>query len=83
MNNIVIEVFLPVNGRKYDIRISNEMLISDVTEMITEVVSELAYGQFKGDEKTVLCDAETGKIFNINLSVSEQGISNASKLMLI
>ncbi len=83
MDNIIVEVFLPANSRKYDIRISRDMLISEVTEMISEVITELAYGQFKGDANTVLCNAETGEILNINLSAGEQGVSNGSKLMLI
>lgn len=83
MNNIIVEVFLPANGHKYDIRISGDMLISDITEMVSEIVTELAYGQFRGDANTVLCNAETGEILNINLSAREQGIFNASKLMLI
>ena len=37
----------------------------------------------KAADDAVLCDAQTGIIFNINIEVAELGIKNGSQLMLI
>jgi len=43
----------------------------------------LSKGKFKANDEAVLCDAETGIVFDINTEIAELDIHNGSRLMLI
>jgi hypothetical protein len=57
--------------------------MSEVKLLVTAALSELTDGKFKPDGNTILCDAQSGDVYDINMVVSELGIKNGSKLMLI
>lgn len=83
MSKVLVEVILPAADRKFDVYIPLESKLSEVKTLVTGVLNDLADSKFKGDESTILCDAENGIIYNINMVVAELGIRNGSKLMLI
>lgn len=83
MDKILVEVYIPVMGRSYDIFIPVEERMNVVLELIKKAVSDLSDNTFKADEQTAICYREEGTIVNINLSVNELGLKNGSKLMLI
>ncbi|NMB34509.1 MAG: methyltransferase [Clostridium sp.] len=83
MERILVEVFLPSSNTSYDIFISPESVLSEVLSLISSALSSLAQGEFRASNDTILCDADSGKIFDINTSVAELGIKNGSRLMLI
>ena len=83
MERILVEVFLPSSNTSYDIFISPESVLSEVLSLISSALSSLAQGEFRASNDTILCDADSGKIFDINTSVAELVIKNGSRLMLI
>jgi hypothetical protein len=83
MDKVLVEIFLPAADASYDVFIPLAGRMSEVLALVSGVLSDLSDGKFKATKDTVLCDAISGTIFNINLSVYELGISNGSKLMLI
>ena len=83
MEKVLVEVWVPVENHAYDVLIPQTSKMGEIVALVSKVLSELSAGKFKPDASTVLCDAETGNIFNINLSVYELGIKNGSKLILI
>lgn len=83
MNKALIEVVLPAADMKFDVYIPLESKMSEVLALVSGVLNDLSGGKYKATENAVLCDAETGIIFNINMVVAELGIRNGSKLMLI
>ncbi|OCA87677.1 methyltransferase [Bacillus sp. FJAT-27225] len=83
MNKVLVEVFLPAANQSYDVFIPLDSRMSEVLQMVSTLLSELSDGKFKATRDAVLCDAASGIIFNINMYVSELGIKNGSKLMLI
>lgn len=82
MNKILIEFKVPVLGMSFDAFVPMHISAYEMLEMIKKAVNETAEGGLILDESTTLCRND-GKILNINLSVSELGIRNGSKLMLI
>jgi hypothetical protein len=83
MSKVLVEVVVPAADTKFDIYVPLDVRMGEVKSLITGIVSDLTEGKFIGDENSVLCDFETGIIFNINMIVFDLGIKNGSKLMLI
>lgn len=83
MNKVLVEIFLPAANQSFDVYIPLESRMSEVLVLVSSLLSDVSDGKYKATHDAVLCDAETGIIFNINMTVFELGIKNGSKLMLI
>lgn len=83
MDEVLIEVFVPVLSESFDVFIPRYSPMYEVLELIKKAISDLSYGRFVSDDNTVLCYRKSGQILNINLSVCELNVLNGSKLMLI
>ena len=82
-NKALVEITVPAAAQKYDVFIPLESRMSEVVKMVASALSDLSGGKYKATDDAILCDAETGSIFNINMEVAELGIKNGSRLMLI
>lgn len=82
-NKALVEIFVPAAGQKYDVYIPLESKMSDVVKMVAAALSELSGGKYQATDEAILCDAETGAVFDVNIEVAELGIQNGSHLMLI
>ena len=83
MNKTLIEVYIPIAGKTYDMLIPTHLLLHEAVKLIKKIATEMSGGLFVANDETVLCNRNDGSILNINLSVSELGLKNGSKLMLI
>lgn len=79
----LVEISVPAAGQKFDVYIPLESKMSEVVKMVSSALSDLSDGKYKATDEAILCDAETGIIFNINMEVAELGIKTGSRLMLI
>lgn len=82
-NKILIELNIPAVEKKYDIFVPVDSRLGDVLNLMNAVINELSEGKFIAARDSILCDAVTGDIFNINMLVGEIGLINGSQLMLI
>lgn len=83
MDKVLVEVYVPVLDRSFDIFIPLRSPMFEVLELIKKAIKEMSDGRFIANENTAICHRENGTIININLSVYELEIRNGSKLMLI
>ncbi|MBQ4260133.1 MAG: methyltransferase [Lachnospiraceae bacterium] len=83
MEKVLVDIFVPVLNRTFEVFIPLRSPMHEVLELIKKAVTELSDGRMTVDENTTLCYRTDGTIININLSVYELGIKNGSKLMLI
>ena len=83
MDDILVEIYLPVTGKAYDVILPKKCKMYEVTHLVSKAVSELSEGTFIPSDDTIICDRASGAVFNINLSVEELDLTNGSKLMLI
>jgi hypothetical protein len=83
MNKVLVEIFLPAAGMSFDVYIPLESKMSEVLVLVSSLLSDLSDGKYKASGSAVLCDAESGIIYNINMAVAELGIQNGSRLMLV
>lgn len=82
-NKALVEIIIPAASQKYDVYIPLDSKMSEVVAMVANALSDLSNGRYKATSDAVLCDADTGIIFNINTEVAELGIKTGSRLMLI
>ena len=79
----LVEIIVPAAGTSFDVYIPLASRMSDVLELVSGALSELTDGKYKATGDAVLCDADSGIIYNVNIEVVELGIKNGSRLMLI
>ncbi|MBQ8000267.1 MAG: methyltransferase [Ruminococcus sp.] len=82
-NKVLVEISVPAAAQKYDVYIPLNIKMSEVVKMVASALSDLSDGKYKATEDSILCNADTGEIFNVNIEVAELGINNGSRLMLI
>lgn len=80
---VLVEISVPSVGRKFDVYIPLDCKMYLVNEMVASSIGELSEGRFLPSKDSVLCDAETGIIFNSNKYVDELEIKNGKSLILI
>lgn len=83
MEKILVNIYVPVLKKSYDMFIPADSPLHEVLDLIKKAVTELSDGLYFPDRNTALCRREDGQIFNINMLVFELGIQNGSRLMLI
>ena len=79
MDKVLIQVFVPVLERSFDMFVPLRLPMYEVVELVKRAVEELSEGSFRADESTVLCRREDGTILNINQSVHELKIQTISQ----
>lgn len=82
-NKALVEIFVPAAAQKFDVYIPLDCKMSQVVTMVAGALSDLSDGSYKATREAVLCDADTGLIYNVNIEVAELGIKTGSRLMLI
>ena len=82
-NKALVEISVPAAGQKYDVYIPLDCKMGDVVTMLAGALSDLSNGRYQATGEAVLCDANTGTIFDINTEVAELGIQTGAQLVLI
>lgn len=83
MNKIIVEIYVPIIGKAYDAFIPKNKKLYEVSSLLAKSISDLTGGLFAIGDDNILCEKDTGKVLDINLSVEELNLKNGSKLMLI
>ncbi|WP_449537778.1 methyltransferase [Ferdinandcohnia sp. Marseille-Q9671] len=83
MDKVLVEVYIPAAGETYDVFIPVKSKLYEVTFLLANTMTELSNGSFLATDTTIVCDYETGTIFDINQTVEELGFINGKKLMLV
>lgn len=81
--NVYVELHLPANQKKYDVKIPKHISVDQATKMLICLFEEMEQGEYIPDMSAVLCDYQTGRVLNINESINSLNLHNGSKLMLI
>lgn len=79
----LIEVQVPAAQKRFDVRVPADSFVGALVPLISALAAELTEGAYRPSVQSVLCSAETGTIYDINMTAAEQGICNGSRLILI
>lgn len=83
MSEIFVQVFVPSIQKIFDVKISKTLKIYELREILLELLATETDIEWLNKSKVILCDKDSGAIFNINLSIAELKMRNGSQLMLI
>lgn len=81
-NKILLEVFLPAAEITFEIRIPRQLRVAQAASMLTEFLKKRDEGYIPTKE-SVLCDMESGRIFESGAFIGNIGLQNGSRVMLI
>ncbi len=82
-SKVLVELILPAANSKFDIYIPLDSKMSEVKMLVAGILDDLANGKIKAGESSVICNAESGFIYNVNMTIADLGIKNGTRLMLI
>ena len=79
---ITLDVYLPASGRCYEVVVESDTQLHQLTPLIAQAVERSAGELFHADD-AILCDRQSGNIFDINMTPDGLGLKNGSAVMLI
>lgn len=82
MKKILIEVKLPAAGLTYDLSIPDSMQVGMLTQLTASVFAKLSNGVYMATSDSILCEQQTGKLYDVNARIYETDIRNGTKLFL-
>lgn len=83
MNKIIVQIYLPANGKTYDVRLPEDMYVRDAADVLGDLFSDAARGLYCKGEVNILCFRDRGESLPQNRTLKELGISNRSQLMFV
>ena len=82
MKKTAITIHVPAIGQQHDFLIPSTMLIRDVLSLIVKIlVSE--YGVIDDDSDLMLFDEEDGKALGLGHSLSQLGLTDGARLVML
>jgi len=83
MNKVFIIVEVPLIEERYEVYIPIGKKIHKVAAILAKAVSELSGGHYPVKKDATIYSKQTGKAYNINLTVKDSDIRNGSEIILI
>ena len=83
MNKILVEIYVPSLMKTFEVYIPRHSKVFEVMQLLESAVVELSDKTFKPGPNVLLCDRNSGMIYNINLTVEQIGLKNGSQLLLV
>ena len=83
MNKIIVQVYIPVNSKTYDVRVPESMYVHDLTELLADIFSESEKGFYYKSSVNILCLRKNGRILPQNRTLKELDINNRASLMFV
>ncbi len=80
---ILINVFVPAIGEKYDIIVPDFLRIKIISSLVAEVVEELSDNKYVSSGREQLCSAEKNILLSSIATLKKYGIQNGDHLILM
>ena len=82
-NKILIELYIPLIEKNYDLYIPINKKIGTIKKLIEEGLVDLTDHDYIIKEESNFYSKETGKVYDVNKSVRETDLKNGSRIVLI
>lgn len=83
MNKILTEVFFPSLSCTYDIYIPDRVRFYQIADMIERAAARLTHVRYSVSGCAILCDRDTGLVYDPNKTADEVMLHSGSRLMII
>ena len=82
-NKLLVTVIVPLLEEKYEVFIPIGKRVSDIIRLLEKALKEMTNGYYPDKEDSVIIDAESGNVFDVNITVKETKMINGSKIILL
>lgn len=82
-NKLLVTVIVPLLEEKYEVFIPISKRVSDIIKLLEKALKEMTNGYYPNKEDSVIIDAESGNVFDVNITVKETKMINGSKIILL
>lgn len=82
-NKILIELYIPLIEKNYDLYIPINKKIGTIKKLIEEGLIDLTDHDYIIKEESNFYSKETGEIYDVNKAVRETDLKNGSRIVLI
>ena len=82
-NKLIIKVFLPASAEMYEMKVSKNLTVRTVTEMLIEYIKGKNEGAFIPTSETILCYGDTGLEIEPSLLIGNLDLCSGKELILI
>lgn len=79
----LVEVYLPAAQRSFDMRIPAASRMGEITSLAAALAADLSEGIYKATRQSVLVNAVSGDMYDVNMTAMEQGVQNGTQFILI
>lgn len=79
----LVELYVPASRQSWDVWLPDKARLGEVFSLVGSLSNELSSGLYHAHEGMVLCDCDTGLIYDASDRVREAGLVNGSRLMLL
>ena len=83
METIIVEIFIPAVSASFDFRLPASGRICDITEEIIRILEATQQNLRFDRDMPMLCDIDHGCMLDPGKTISETGIKDSSRLMLV
>ncbi len=82
-NKILIELYIPLIEKNYDLYIPINKKIGTIKKLIEEGLIDLTDHDYIIKEESNFYSKETGEVYDVNKAVRETDLKNGSRIVLI
>lgn len=79
----LVEVFLPAAQKTFDMRIPATSRMGEITSLVAALAADLSEGSYKATKQSILVDAQSGNMYDVNMTAMAQGVQNGTQFILI
>ncbi len=79
----LVEVYLPAAQKSFDMRIPATSRMGEINTLVASLAADLSGGSYQATKQSVLINAVTGDMYDVNMTAAEQEIRNGTQLILI
>lgn len=82
-NKVLVRLYIPKIEEQYDVEVPLDKQIYVIIQLLVKAVNELSGGYYKPSKMPMLYDKITAKAYDVNLTVIESSLRNASEIVLL
>lgn len=83
MNKVLVRLYVPKLGLKYDIWVPLNRRIYTVITLLVKAINEMTNGEYAPSKNPVLYDKKTAKAYDVNATIGDAMIRNGSEIVLL
>lgn len=82
MDKVLISLFVPSVGEKYDVYIPLFLTVAEVSEMLTQMLEEIQSQRYVSSGKEVLCSLDQKVILEREKTLRDYHVQNGEHLLI-